>query len=257
MKTILFLGDTHVGSKYALWPRDRMPAKHTTAALKRVEYLNECFTNMVKALPRLDLLILTGDLIEGKQRRSDATGLFTADIGEQVEAAMEVLHPVCKKATRIMRVYGTPYHEEYFNALRALDEKMGVQRLDVVLDLDLDGQILNVAHHPSGGSALYTGTAVDKESIWSAVASADGKVVAPRWIVRAHKHTYIKQDTENRTVVLCPCFQLPTPYAIKQQYWRFQPTFGCVLMQQDKLERGGYRFLPRLFPVPKREVINV
>ena len=256
LKTILFLGDTHVGSKYALWPTDRLPRKQLSTEMRRVEYITGCYNEMVQALPPIDLLILMGDLIDGAQRKSQGVGLFTTNLSEQVEAATEILRPVTEKSKQIFRVHGTPYHEDFHGALRDLDTALGTRRLDYVLDVPLPGGILNVAHHPAGGSTLYRGTAVDKEHMFAALAAFAGKVLRPRWIVRAHKHEYIKQNTEQMTVVMCPCFQLPTPYAMKQQYWRYQPTFGCILMQRDLTERGGYRFLPKLFDVPVRGPIK-
>ena len=105
-KTIVFLGDTHSGCHYGLWPLDRLPEKPRHVG---VRYLMECFDHALGALPKkIDLLVLTGDLIDGLQRKSASTGLFSAKLSDQVEGAIEVLTPLAKRASTIYRVDGTP-----------------------------------------------------------------------------------------------------------------------------------------------------
>jgi hypothetical protein len=253
-KAIGFLGDIHCGSHHGLWPLDDLPGGKRGSKYKGVRYLNSCYANMIDQWPDLDILILMGDLIDGKQRKSNSTGLFTAQLGDQVKGAIEVLTPLSKKAKKIIRVKGTPYHEEFEGALNDLDSQLGINLTDHVLNLNINDHILNVAHHPVGGSSLYLGTSVDKENIWSSVAAIEKSVPNIRWIFRGHKHTFIHQETVFKQVCLVPCFELPTPYAIKNNYWRFQPIIGGVLLMRDDSEilphPTGYRVVPTTFELP-------
>ena len=251
-----FIGDLHCGSHYGLWPEDDIPGSKSKK-FKGVRYLANCYKDMLEKWPDLDILVLMGDLVDGKQRKSSSCGIFTANMDEQVEGAIDVLRPLCNKAKKIIRVTGTPYHEEFDNCLKALDKEFGIKKSAQVINLDLNGNILNVAHHPASGSTLYYGTAVDKESLWSTVATAERNVPNARWIVRAHKHNWIFQETRFKTTCITPCFELPTPHAIKTNYWRFQPSIGGLLMQADKTHDSGYRFTASLYDVPMPDVISV
>lgn len=256
-RTIGLLGDIHCGSHYGLWPIEDLPGGRAGNKFKNLKYLHYCFTELVNDWPELDLLVLMGDLIDGKQRKSSCTGIFTANLGEQVDAAIKVVEPLAAKAKSIIRVHGTPYHEDFDNALGKFDEHYDIILAKQVFDIDIDGQILNIAHHPSGGTTLYTGTGADRESLWSSIAGAQGSVREPRWIARAHRHEMMIQETRHKTVCLCPCFELITPFAVKVNYWKFQPTIGGVLFHPDALHESGYRFTARTFDAPMPDVTKI
>jgi hypothetical protein len=254
-ETILFVGDLHCGSRYGLWPEAELPS---TSRYLGVRYLAECWRHMLDWLPqRIDLVILMGDIIEGKSRKAEGTGLMTADLSEQAEAAAAALASLRARTGRIWRVDGTPYHEDYHGALRLMDAILGVSLARQVIDVDLDGEVLNVAHHPAGGSALYLGTKLSKESIWSSVAMARRKVPHARWIVRGHLHRYAMQRDSSVTALLTPCWKLQDPYAAKGHYWDWKPDLGCVLMRRDGDEPGGYRMIEQLYDPPMPDVVKV
>lgn len=255
-KTIGFIGDLHCGSHWGLWPTDDLPGGKKGNQYKGVRYLNNCYHTMIEEWPQLDLLVLMGDLIDGKQRKSSGTGVFSTNLHTQTEGAIKILEPLVAKSTKVIRVHGTPYHEDFDNCLAELDARLGVKLADQVINLKLGQNILNVAHHPIGGPTLYAGTSTDKENLWSTIAAAERKVANARWIVRAHKHDWIMQETRFKTVCIMPCFELPTPHAVKQNYWKFQPTIGGVLMTADETHDSGYRFTASLYDVPLPEVIN-
>ena len=256
-RTIAFIGDLHCGSHCGLWPTEDLPGGIKGTKYKGVRYLNKCYQHMIQNWPEIDLLVLMGDLIDGKQRKSSGVGIFTSSLNEQVSASIEILKPLKKKSKKIVRVFGTPYHEDHDNCLDSLDKALDVKKVDQVLNIEIDKKILNVAHHPSGGSALYAGTSVDKESLWSTIAAAEKNVPNARWIVRAHKHMWIMQETRFKMVCIVPCFELPTFHAIKVNYWRFQPSIGGMLMTADKSHDSGYRFTASTYDVPIPEIYNV
>jgi hypothetical protein len=260
LKSIGFIGDLHCGSHYGLWPVEDLPGGKRGTKYKGIRYLNTCFADMVDKWPDLDLLILMGDLIDGKQRKSSGCGIFTSNLNEQVNGAIETLRPLTAKAKKIIRVHGTPYHEEFDDCLSSLDKSLGVSRAEQIMNVNVGGHILNVAHHPIGGSTLYMGTAVDKETIWSNVAFAEKTVPHARWIVRAHKHCWIHQETRHKDVCILPCFELPTPHAVKVNYWKFQPVIGGALLLRDDSpvmqHDTGYRMLATTYDVPLPSIYN-
>jgi len=250
-KTIAFVADLHCGSHYGPWPESWLPSERGIAS----RYARECFESFCAWLPKkIDWLFLAGDLIDGKARKSKSTGLWSAKLGDQADGAIEILAPLVKRADKVFRCDGTPYHEDFEGALDKLDIELGVTKSQQIMDLELlDGLYLNVAHHPSSGGVLYKGTASDKESVWSGVASNDGTVLDPTWIVRAHKHSFFYQAGRRKRVCNLPCFKLQDPYAAKQNYWRYQPDIGGVLMIRDtgpRADASGYKIVERLFDNP-------
>lgn len=255
-KTIGFLGDLHIGSYCGLYPVDSLPADKQTHLGAR--YLMQCWQHLIDHWPELDILFLMGDLIDGKQPKSKGTGIHTGDLGEQAEKAVEVLEPLVQQLRPkvIYRVWGTPYHESYDNVLAIVDKAIGVACTRQVIDLQLGDHILNVAHHPASGSAIYQGTVADREALWASIAASYNKTPEARWIVRAHKHYHYLWETDHATMVGTPCWQLPTAWAVKQNYWRFQPSLGGVYMVADKLHDSGYRFVRTKYDMPPFQVIK-
>jgi len=244
INTVAILGDIHCGSAYALVPPDWWNGR----TLKAVKQLWDCWVWAVDQLPAVDLLILNGDLVEGKARKSDATGLVATKMSEQTEMAVETLRPVVAKARKTIRMSGTPYHETFDGPLKALDQEFGIKaprddRRGMVRDIRLDGDaILNVAHHPEGGAAMYRATMMEREGLWATLAQEVKQLPKATHIVRSHVHFYSQLVAFGKVIVQCPCWKLQDPYSIKGRNWRWQPDHGIVLMTRDEVwGHRGYR----------------
>ena len=251
------LSDTHFGSRCAAWPE----ADNRWAGSL---YVTRCLRHCAKTFPKVKLLILLGDMIHGKNPKEQGIGCYTTKLSEQVQfGAIKMLEPFVEKADAVMRVWGTGYHEPGDDPMTAFDEhfkdKLKAEHVKDVLDIPIgkDRRIFNAAHHPASGSTLYMGTAVDKEALWSLVAAGIGKVKNPRWIIRGHKHTYIQQDQEGKTVCLSPGWMLPDWHCKRTNYWRFQSSVGAMLFAKDEYMKGEYRFVPMIYPAPVPDVCEL
>lgn len=254
IERIGFIGDLHSGSLTAPWPLEWLPGDSPYSGSR---YLVECLDHLAASWPTLDLLIFTGDLIEGKARKQDGVGLFTAQLGKQVEGAIELLTPLVNKAKRVLRVTGTDYHDDAHNPLLALDKALGVERTAQVFNIKLaGGALLNVAHHPAGGQVMYSGTKLDREILWSIIQSSLRKIPAATHIVRGHLHEFSVFRRKGRTMCLLPCFKLADGYAVKMDYERFQPDLGAVLLVRDETDASGWRFRETIYDNPLEEVLD-
>lgn len=261
IKRIGLFGDLHAGSWSAPWPIADLPSDE--ARHSAVRYLTECLGHFVENCPKLDVLILNGDLIDGAQRKQGGMGLFAVSLGDQVKGAIELLRPLAKKAKRIIRITGTPYHDDGNDPLYALDLALGVERCTQVLDLVLgehEGQrgIMNVAHHPEGGSTLYPGTKNSREIRHAILAQFGGKVPqGVKWIVRSHLHHFAHHIESGIRYLAVPCWQLPTPYATKGAHWKWQPDIGAIVLEHDGEGMDPWRYRIRHFDydLPAREVV--
>lgn len=253
-QTIGFINDLHVGSHFSLYPRRLLPKDEESYI--GIRYLNDCWDELVEWMPELDILYLNGDLIDGDSRKAKGTGVFSTKLSDQVDAAIEILRPLIKKCKKVARVWGTPYHEDHMEPLTALDKEFKIKQSRQIHWLKLDCGWMNIAHHPCSGPTLYDGTALDKEGLWASIAASKEKVYDTRWIIRAHKHYYARMETEDKCVVISPCFKLQDPYAAQQNFWKFHPTIGGFYLKRNEDSNLKYDVIKKLFPTPKPDGYN-
>lgn len=219
--------------------------------------MNECWQHFCQQCPEMDVLFLMGDLIDGQQKKSQGIPLFTTHLREQVDGATELLRPIAEKAETIYRTEGTPYHDDFHDPLALLDAELGVKRTFQIGDFVIGDRVLNVAHHPMGGATMYSGTKLDREQLWAKRSASAKKVPDPTWIVRGHHHDFSTFHREDVSVASCPAWQLPTAWAKKTNYWKFQVTIGALFLVADEIQPkalrdpSGYRFARMSYESPK------
>lgn len=232
MKRLGFLSDWHCGSRWGLTP----PEYQTAFSPARAAWLWDTWLEFWDWAPRFDVLFLVGDLIDGKQRRSEGTSLLTTSLREQVDIARAAFRavPAKKRPKRIIRLEGTNYHESFDGPLAAFDEEFSVWQprapeQSMVIDVKLPGgRGLNVKHEPEGSAALYMGTVQDRELLWSKVIEATNHLPTSTFLVRAHLHFAGLHRGFGKLLLNLPCWVLQQPYALKRRYWRWQPSIGGV-----------------------------
>lgn len=101
------------------------------------------------------------------------------------------------------------------------------------LDLDVDGVVLNFAHHISASGGLYRATAPDREGVWSALGGKEGKVPRADVVVRSHVHCFTHVEHPSKHVIVTPCWQLQTRFMRRKSYYRMVPDIGAVLLWID------------------------
>lgn len=257
-ETVGVLADLHCGSKWGMLPPDDPSHKQNVGQ----RYLWECWEWIASNWPRLDLLVLNGDLIDGPQSKSRGHGILTADLSEQAEMAERCLRPLVDKLRprKIARTAGTPYHEGRDGALKLLDSHLGILQSRVAeecdpFDIDLGGTVVNVKHHPEGSAALYVGTVQDRETIWATIAEHRQGLPEAKILVRSHLHMYGRFDGCGKKHVITPCWQLASAHAKKARYYRWHPTVGGVLLRRDPLDDSGFVIVKTTFPLPKRRAV--
>ena len=97
-------------------------------------------------------------------------------------------------------VQGTEYHEgrgaEELESIAARVKGANIQsnftgrQCKELLDLVVDGIVVNFAHHLGGGSGFTRSAALDGEAIWNQITSSKGESVAADLIVRSHVHFF-------------------------------------------------------------------
>jgi len=188
-KRVLALGDYHCGHAAGLTPPDWQGCQPWLPA-KLLDLQKQCwefYAAKVKQMGSVDLLILNGDLIDGRGERSGSLEQIVVDRHEQCEMAIAAAKLV--KAKKIVATYGTAYHtgqeEDY--------EKLIADRLGAVIGshewVDVNGVVFDCKHH-LGSSAIPHGrhTAVAKDRLWNLLWSDIGEQPRGQVYLRSHVH---------------------------------------------------------------------
>ncbi len=256
MNKIMIVSDFHCGSHYGLLH----PRHWSDVTPEPVKWLWDKYLETMKIFGKMDLLILNGDLIDGRQSRAESTGLYTANLGEQVEQAIECIEPFAGKAARIIRTTGTSYHEGYHSAMNALDKHFGIDPVDtnrlIMRDIMLDENlVLNVKHQPDGGFAIYRGTVMDREIIWRTISETVHYQPRAHILIRSHLHHAASFVSLNKEIHITPCWCLQQPYARMRNASRWLPDIGATIIRRDKLSHTGWnvQHVCHKIPVPDPE----
>lgn len=236
--------DMQVGSIYGLLPPGFVGSAGAEIRLNPGQaYLWECWEDFCSRLALLDLdvVVVNGDVVEGKQPKQHASELALPLVADQLEAAEKTLLRLKRAAPQatFYGVQGTEYHvgdagerEEIlfkslgFSAYSGLGSGTFCKE---VLDLDIKGVHLNIAHHVSVSTGLYKASAIDREGAFASLATHD-KI---HCIVRSHIHNFNKTEYRRRHNVVCPCWQLQTRFMRHKSVHRMIPDLGGLVIHCD------------------------
>jgi len=236
---LVFLGDIHVGSNYAVFPSD-FKNPETGALIEQNVWQRSLFRDFERLCEKLapaDVLVLMGDLVEGPQTKEKYETLTLSNVAHQVDAFVHLYNLTWSgKAKEVYVVRGTDYHVTVrgFHAEELIARLIGARKLDSSkysahdLLLEVNGRRIHAAHHVSVSQVPhYRATPLAREA-WLAKLFDDyfGKVDL---IARAHVHYHLLLRIEDMlTVFTTPCWQLPTPYMRKKSVFGANPSIGAV-----------------------------
>jgi hypothetical protein len=270
------VSDLHCGSFYGLHPPGFVNRQNTEIAQNSgQEFLWECWLDFCDraAAFKPDFLIVNGDVIEGPQHKEQGASVTLHHPDDQADAAIATLRfltgrlPLCK----IYFTQGTPYHVGHWNSTeeaiaRAVGAtpywSLGVGDLcREVLWLDVEGVIIEAAHHISTSSGFYRATAMDRELQWSAMSGKDAAKGVPKvaLTVRSHAHNYNDVGHATKQGFTTPCWQLQTRHARKASVHRLHPDIGGVYIWVDgnKAGKRPCRFEPEIYDLPPVQVTKL
>jgi len=180
MKRVLVISDLHCGSDIGLTHPDWQ-----TSAIQ-VE-LWDAFMEMVVPLQPIDILIVNGDMIDGKASKSGGTRMITLDRAEQAEMAATVIETV--EANEIYLTYGTGYHtgnSEDWEGVVA--DKIGAP-IEDQLWLEVYNTTFDCKHFV-GASSVPHGrhTSIARDRLWNIIWADMGQQPRSDIIIRSHVH---------------------------------------------------------------------
>jgi len=218
-KRMVVLSDLHCGHILGLTPpswqfqSDNIELGHI-AEMQREGW--NWYMNAIKRVGKnIDILVINGDLIDGRGDKSGSTELITSDRARQISIGVECVEQW--DANQVFMTRGTPYHtgnHEQFEDLAA--EKLGAY-IDNSLDIKVNGKLFNFRHKVAGSTVPHgKATAVIKESFWNLVQSAYNEVPFADVVIRSHVHYMMINQDSMRYSITTPALQLNSRYGQQQ-----------------------------------------
>jgi hypothetical protein len=238
--------DIHAGSIYGLLPPDFQTSDEKIVGMNPgQEYLWACWLDAAERASKLPIsaVIFNGDAIDGKQQAQRGTELSLPLIADQSTAAEQIIRTFMsrlKGKPPLYLVAGTEYHDSRAaREIEVIGRSLGAvsygglgtgRYCREVLDLEVDGVVINFAHGISASGGLYRATAPDREGVWSALAGKEGRAPRADCVVRSHVHTFVHVEHATKHIVVTPCWQLQTRFMRKNSVYRMMPDIGLIFI---------------------------
>lgn len=181
-KRLVVISDLHCGSDVGLTPPDWQ--------VKPIQVeLWDTYAAMLDALKPIDILVVNGDMIDGKASRSGGTRMITVDRAEQAEMAANAIEYA--EADEAYLTYGTGYHtgnSEDWEGVVA--DKLGAP-IEDQLWLEVNGVMFDFKHFV-GASAIPHGrhTTIARDRLWNILWAEMGQQPKSDVIIRSHVHYF-------------------------------------------------------------------
>lgn len=260
MKRVLVINDLHAGHRVGLTHPD-FDATPSSPGYNRDLYniRRRCwrfYAEKVDALKPIHLLIVNGDCIDGKGKKSGGTELITADRTEQITMATEAIKYV--EAANIVMSYGTPYHTGKLEDWeKEIAEKVKAIKISGQDWVDVNGLVFDYRHF-IGSSQIPHGryTAIAREKLWNTLWNEHDEYPKADVIIRSHVHYHAYCGGYGWLGMTTPALQF---YGTKFGARKVSGTvdFGMVsfdVVDKDNFSWESHIWKPRM---SKRHIIQV
>ena len=224
-RIIVLLSDLHIGSVVGLWPSDFVSTEGVPIGQNAFQkWLWACWEDCHELIAKTVgdepyELVINGDLVEGIHHRT--TQVMSADIGDQSSAVIQILEPVTSKAAGVHIIKGTECHTRndeirLGKVLGASKNPENGQNAWDNLDIEINGTLINFAHHISATSRPYleAGAHSIALGVITHTRSRVGKRV-PSVICRAHRHRHGIWTDGNQASLITGAWQGLTRHGYK------------------------------------------
>jgi hypothetical protein len=271
-KTItVVIGDLHAGGSTAIATPEytihtgRKDETTVQRANKAQDWLFSCwldFWDYVK--------VLAG--IRGKSRQHRLITVFLGEfvdnihhasiqciheIGDQENLALEIMRPVADMSDGGFFV--TPGTEAHAGAAGGIDfglaDQLGAAVCDWQLALDIDGIVMDFAHHGVASASDWTSSAARIASTVILDYAMRGQKL-PRYIFRGHRHVIDDSGEKLPTTraICTPSWQLRTAFGYKVSSMKRRADIGGIIVDGDRIDFSRARYSA---PISERRIIKV
>lgn len=241
-RVIALISDTHISSKYALFPNSYIDDKgveyRANAGQKKIYGYWQNFCGVCDEL-KVDTVIHLGDALHGTNRKEFGRNLMFTDLEIQKDVAVMLLKQIVKRR-KFFIVSGTGYHQSLDSKVhKSIAERLNGTFLGALANLRLkpSNRVMNVTHGTSG-AVIYRSTILDRGGHFILQAQALGKLPKIDIIVSGHLHNFIHIHFAQQHLIQLPCWMAweeSKPYL--KYYGKMQPDIGGVILMIDDKDR--------------------
>jgi len=239
-RSIAFVGDLHVGSRFAIAPENYTTREGNVLRVNEGQLtLYKYFQDFCEKCDELevDTIFLMGDLVEGPNPRGFGRNLVMVDLNDQINMAVELLRPLCE-GRKVYGVEGSGYHvlPGGVSADQTVVQLLGGEwKGSVSVCQFAPSKLVFLILHGTGGGIVYRATSLDRENLFVNAAIGIGKIPPIHVIVKAHRHFYLYMEQNNQYMLHIPCWCTWVPNKVYLRlYGRMQPDVGgCILQITD------------------------
>lgn len=252
-RSVAFISDLHVGSRFAI-----CPDKYQTAEKQWIipsagqAYLNNSLAAFGKVCDSLgvDTVLVNGDALHGQNVAENGIGLSTTNLDEQIAMCVETIRPLVKKR-KLLMISGTGYHKTArgINPEKSVCDALGGIWLGPLANLSFkpSKKVFNI-HHGYSGSVIYREMILAREGLFAKWAEANGTPHVDV-IIRGHLHSFIHIHEHGLHMIQLPCWTAMEPSKITLKlYFKMLPDIGGVVINMDNEDR--LTVFHYLYPVP-------
>lgn len=206
MKRVVAISDLHCGHRIGLTPPDYADRSTTKWNTAQRELWREYY-RMVKEHGPADVLLVLGDVIDGRGEKSGSTELITTDRHEQGKMAADCIN--MWDAKDIVMVFGTAYHtggKEDFETPVA--EKVKANKIGGQEWVKVDDVMFDLKHFTSNSSIPHgKGTPLAKEWLWNVIWAIRDEQPLVNIFLRGHVHAFDFVGNDNFLAMALPALQ--------------------------------------------------
>jgi hypothetical protein len=208
---------------------------------KLLWYWNDFWRFARNILKKPYAIVHVGDVIDNSHH--GVTSLLTHNIQDQEALAIATLEAHIGRSKYYVQIRGTESHSgesaqseeriaRYFNAIR--EETTG-QYSRWEYNCVFNGLRINFAHHIGGAiSPMSKATPLMREMTMARVNAARTKSKPPDLLIRGHVHYFMNVNDSTMRGMICPGWQLKTPYVYRRIRTEITELGGIILISNGK-----------------------
>ncbi len=243
VRSIAFISDLHVGSRYAICPDEFVTAEGQVVRPSAGQtVLNDHFRAFAKKCDELgvDTVVVNGDALHGQNVQEQGVGLSTSNMDEQVDMGVTVLRPLVKNR-KLLMLSGSGYHKSVrgMNPEKCVCDKLEGTWLGPLANVQFkpSKRVFNILHGYSG-SAIYREMILAREGFFMKWAQGSEKLPKVDLLIRGHLHNFIHIHENDMHLLQLPCWVAFEPSKITLRlYGKMQPDIGGVVVILDEENR--------------------
>jgi hypothetical protein len=242
-RIIALLGDTHTGSRYAIFPPNYKTKQGNLLNINRAQAkLYEYWQDMKRVFNELkvDTIMHFGDHIEGSNRKELGRFLLANEQEDQKEAITQLMSEIVV-GRNYYSVTGSGYHHSLdTDVTEHIAEKLKgkckkVINFGGVVNMKIEGtsRVMHASHGESA-AMLYRTMIMDREGLYHLAAQAEEKIPKADIIAHGHLHSFVHLHMRHQHLIGVPAWKMFTPDRIHLKiYPKFQPDIGFIILIVD------------------------